>query len=735
MSNKKYLGIVSMLIAAFAFTAAPVSATTMWEDGWTNTGVYSDDTLYLGRGSAFEGGMTVEEFNASKSLLQVIEGVSITRQPQPAYPTWPNGATFSFEISNPSNIPLHYQWSISDGENVIQPIGATSNTITMPSTFAGDWYSFCCIITDDNGNVMYTDEVELEAQGASTALGENNPIIYVGEYALKPDQRLDLEEAGYGSGSIAFDENGVDITFKNVNFDNPKAKIDWSMALTQGFLLINTGYKVPDLSVYDPATYEEMPNEYHLHFIGENTISNNFFDEVGSGNIFQTFFSDADNPEKPTVYFEGPGSLTLNGGSYNYISDGHLEIAIDVDAKSNNLTNFGDAYGIQAIDITVEEDVKLNLENRSTALRAYNSGNYDGSLVIKDGASVNIKLSPGIGGNAYTGNDFLTAEKEINIKNTTVNLEGKVDPELFFPEEHKIHHIVGISAGEKITLDGVTSKINIEVPKGEEGMFAANIMGIKTGVSLPNEEGTLLTIKDSNISVNIDAPESVIVSGLNVGNNATIKNSTVEASVNGIGQVTGISAAKGYLNIIDSNVNAEAQGDVYNDEQYDQQLNETFGIVGAPLTIDMTSDDYEVYAKTNRGAAIVSANTDERLEDEDVRPIYSKNYTPTLLTLKNKAKILAPADGVISGYTYNTNWGNEDYAAETIYSLEDTTTATLETLIAAEKKSPDVPNTGASTANTDKAIRIFIAPFIVLTAILGLGLTAILSKKSVSFKK
>ena len=749
MSKKKFGAIATMLIAAFALITTPVSALEWWEQDFNDAGGYSGDTVYLGRGSAFADGMTKEEFEASKPLLQTIEGVSITRQPEPAYPTWPEGATFSFEISNPNNVPLHYQWSISDGTNVIQPAGATGTSITMPSTYiSSNYYSFCCIIKDDNDNVLYTDEVELEVQGQPTNIGENKPIVYIGEYAILPGESLKLEDTAYGenddniSGTISFDENGTDITFDNVQMNDPEAVIDWGMAMTQGFLLINTGYKVPEPEYFDPADYEEMPTEYHLHFIGDNVITNSFFDEVGAGNIFQTFFSATNNSKKPTVYFEGDGTLTLNGGSYNYISDGHLNIGIDINAKSNDLTHFGDAYGIQALDITVGKDTELILDNHSTSLRAYSSIDYYGSLAVEDGASISATINPGIGGNMYTGNDFITAEAEMTIKNAELWLKGKADIDLFSPDAHKIHHIVGISAGEKMTLDGVTADIDIEVPKGEDGMFAANIMGIKTGVALPNDEKTLLTINNSDINININAPESVIVSGLSVGNNADIKNSNIITNVIGVGQVTGVSAANGYLNVTDSNISAEAQGAPY-DDAYGQHLDETYGIVGAPLTIDITDDDCEIYAKTNSGAAIVSANTDERLEDEDARPIYSKDFTPELFILKNKAKILTPTDGVISGYTYNTNWGNEDYAAETIYSLKDTSNATLEALIAVEKKTDGVPNTdtggapnsGANTKHIDPAIRIFIAPFIALAVILGLGLAAILTKKSVSFKK
>ena len=712
MSKKGILSIAAAALMMPSLFAHPASALD-WGDGFTDGG-YTYGDIYLGKSANIQGGQTAEDFSASKSLLQAIPGVSIAEEPEDVEVSWPDSASFRVVVNNPENIPLHYQWSISDGYQVIEPAGATDSEILIPSTYYGmsDYY-FCCIISDDNGNKIFTRDAELTVAGETVQPGQSHQLLYIGEYAVRPGESFNLSEHNYGSGVVTFAENGTDITLNNVQMNNPNPIVDWSFAQTQGILLVNTAYKVPEPAEYDEATYTNLPTGYHINFVGDNNITSDFYDTVGAGNIFQTYFADADNPHKPTVYLEGNGSLTLNGGSYNYISDAHLNIGVDINANSNDATYYGDAFGIQAVDITVENGAALTLNNRSTALRAYAAGDTYGNLYIKDGAEINATIDPGVGSNKFTGNDFLTAEDKTVIGRATINLTGRTDPERFNPiNEHQLHHFVGISGGEGIKIDGATIDIDIDVPEHPDGQYTANIMGIKSGKSSPSTDKTILSIANSDINIDLNAPTSIIVSGINVGDNSTINDSNIDIKTSGIGSVSGISAGSD-LAIKDSNVDADVNsGGGYTDPDDGTIMDETYGVLSRKLDVDMTNDNYRVSAKVNRGTAFTVVTGEAVLDPDEARPSFNPDYTPTLFVLKGKAQIITPEGGVISSSTYTTNWSRYDYAAEAIYSLADTSTPALEAVIAsASVTTPEsasdseadasstlaTPNTGIST--------------------------------------
>ncbi len=736
MSKTKITKIITAVLVIPFLLITPTHAME-WDDGYVEGG-YNYEDVYLGRSSALHSEQTTTMFNDSKSNFQDIPGVSIAEEPQDATVNWPEGATFQVEVNNPNDIPLHYQWAISDGSQVFEPAGATSNIITVPTTYYGmsDLY-LCCIISDDNGNRMFSRDAKLTVNGAEVQPGESRPLLYIGEFLIEPGESFNLADHNYGSGTVSFDANGTDITLNNVQMNNPAPVFDWFLAQTQGILLMNTGYKVPEPWNYDESLYTDLPTEYHINFIGENSISSELFDDIGAGNIFQAYFSDSYNPNKPTVYLDGDGSLTLNGGSYNYISDANLNIGIDIEGNSNNLTHFGDAFGIQALDITVREGSTLNLNNRNASLRAYTLDVTSGSLYIEDGVEINATITAGIGGNKFTGNDLLSAEDYVVIGRANINLVGRTIPEWFTPiDEHQIHHFIGIGGGEGIAINNANINIDIDVPEHPDGQYTANIMGIKSGKSRPSQEKTLLSIDNTNLIINLNAPTSLIVSGLNVGDNSVISNSNIDITTSGLGSVNGISAGDN-LEIKDSIINADVNSSgSYLDPEDGTIMDETYGILSKKLDIDLNDDSHQVSAKVNRGVAFTTITGDTYLEPDDEHPSFTPDYTPTNFILKNKAKIITPSDGMISGYTYTTNWGRLDYAAEAIYSTTNTSAPALEAVIKASNPEPTpapeddtddslpVPNTGANTT-TNSIVAVGIG---IISGIISLITITLLNK-------
>jgi hypothetical protein len=109
---------------------------------------------------------------STKAILAVGAGILITQQPQTAYVT--EGDTATFTVAATSVLPLTYQWySAPAGTSNFAPIaGATDATLTLNSTALGD-----------NGNVY---QVTI-SNGTSTDVASDTAALFVGPLAQVPD--------------------------------------------------------------------------------------------------------------------------------------------------------------------------------------------------------------------------------------------------------------------------------------------------------------------------------------------------------------------------------------------------------------------------------------------------------------------------------------------------------------------------------------------------------------------
>jgi hypothetical protein len=109
---------------------------------------------------------------STKAILAVGAGILITQQPQTAYVT--EGDTATFTVAATSVLPLTYQWySALAGTSNFAPIaGATDATLTLNSTALGD-----------NGSVY---QVTI-SNGTSTDVASDTAALFVGPLAQVPD--------------------------------------------------------------------------------------------------------------------------------------------------------------------------------------------------------------------------------------------------------------------------------------------------------------------------------------------------------------------------------------------------------------------------------------------------------------------------------------------------------------------------------------------------------------------
>ncbi|MBO7698802.1 MAG: hypothetical protein J6S38_07215, partial [Erysipelotrichaceae bacterium] len=190
----------------------------------------------------------------------IAEGkITIVRQPEDVKVNYPEGASFSVKVNNPEDVQS-YQWLASDGASMFVLTGesAYTDTLIIPSTMQDDPVMFYqCKIIDTDGVETYSETAVLEVMNPE----ESKTVLYVGDYALVPGEKLDLEDTTLGTGTIEFDKDGVNITLTHLVLDNKAMTYD--LALSPALCLYLVRRDSEDL-------------EYYFHLVGDCRLTNNF---------------------------------------------------------------------------------------------------------------------------------------------------------------------------------------------------------------------------------------------------------------------------------------------------------------------------------------------------------------------------------------------------------------------------------------------------------------------------
>lgn len=558
--------------------------------------------------------------------------VTIIQQPENAYVNYPEGAVYHVEVDHPELVES-YQWEYSDGVNVYRLNGtsATTDTLILPSTeYIFIPHYFCCIITDINGNKIYTVDAELNVMNPY----EEKPVLYFGDYAIEPGESLDLAEKGYGQGTVSYDD-ATNITFNNVSFTNS------GQSVFDDYLERATGMLLEARRVYYP--------EYYIHLIGENTIENTFFDRIfeSGGATLNSHFGTVDDPNKPTLVIDGEGTLKIIGGQRAINTDGNLEIAADIEIEP-----YYEEYrtdGIWGYSIYFGENTTVDMKTNGLGVDA------NGDVYFEDGAELNIDMTPPHISSGPTSCAGLRVSGNVDAKGAVVNITGTATPENFVPYGRYLSGFHGFNIEGAMYLDG--TEMNIDLGHIEdETEYAANFNGIRGGedasVEMSNGAAVHVVLRDGQV---------VDCAGVTVGGSFEMSDDCVfTADIESKRTAYGIKAEKS-IAIKNADVMIELKA---NERDYPGNVITETGMESKLIDIDLSDCRHVIEVSVSTGEAILGDMSDTVNSSKN-----SGEYIPEHILLSDETEILWPEGAFIDRYDYT---GPVTLPKETIYSDSDT---------------------------------------------------------------
>ena len=582
--------------------------------------------------------------------------LTVKTQPEDVEVHYPEGASFHVEVSDPERV-ASYQWIASDGytDFVLDGVTATTDTLVIPATEQdnNDLY-FRCVITDRDGNTIESKPGILHNLNRY----EDKTVLYVGDHAVVPGQRLDLASTTLGSGTVIFESDGITITLDNVHLSTATMTYDTQLSPSLGlFLMRRNGTEL----------------EYHVNLVGENVFEDTYYDtEYNAGGIvFNSYFAAGDDPNPPTVFIEGDGALTLKGGSNSIYSDANIEIDAALSTESDG-EHYCDA--ITGRTIFIGSGAKLNLNVNGTGLRA------KGDLRIEQGATVEIVSVPPRVSVGYTAKSIINADGSVYITGATVSLKGAADPGRFLPYGSGLANYVGISYLGNLSVDSSTVTVEMTEEKADGDWFVSCY-----GISGDGETSALAMTGASKVYVTVETPGAPFVGGITISGLLSMeKDCRLEVTAVSAGETLGIEADRA---IAMDDANLECKVSSTSDEAI------TFGVVCGGFEFACTKDGYVLHSTAANGIAL-AADTGEH-GDFTVKP--AAGYTPRAIEVVIPAVVMIPATGEVNvvgvpGY-------GETIKAETIYNPNDSSAPAAEVEIG-------IPHPGG---NVVVAIAAFLA--------------------------
>lgn len=568
-------------------------------------------------------------FCVSTVALAIEPGPAIKEQPQDVVLNYPDRAEFTVVPQNPDEV-ASYQWYFVDSMGQMFKLdGKSAKTDKLVCPALDKYYDgrlFFCVLTGKNGSITESAPAYITVLNAS----ENVKAFYIGNYAIKCGESLDLSNTELGSGVISFAADGKSITLNNVNMDNTDMILDHVISTSIGIYLDDYGTNI---------------DRFYVNLIGNNTIKNTFYQEsTNSGGItFDLTFMGLHGAKAPDVHIVGSGSLTLIGGAKQLNTNGDLYIEAPINFNANG-DYFCDA--VNANNVIVCEDVKLNFNVNGTLLYA------KGGIDIKSGAVIKAKTTAPFVMNDYTNKNGFLCTYDVNITNASVEIELAADPARFTPFYNGIANFIGINNRGKLSLKESTVKITQTALKGESEYFY-NGGGIIC---------TELELDRSTLEINVNSDEIIDSYGISTKNNITVNDSIINCYEHTSGRVFGIAASGGLKIKGKSTVISDCAS---NDD-------EAFGIMYKTADIDLTAPKSKVESKVTKGFAMganIGSGKDILAFDED--------YKTTASNLGEHTVFVTPEDAVFNHASMKKSSSTSSYIyIETPYSAATKSAAT-----------------------------------------------------------
>ena len=534
-------------------------------------------------------------------------GLTITAQPEDVDVNYPDGVEFHVEVSDPDLVES-YQWIMNDGSQdfVLTGTSAYTDTLIIPATDQDSYEWFLrCVITDKDGNEIESEPGRMAIANAE----ENKTVLFICDHAIEAGESMDLEAEGLGSGIITFDEDGVTITLENVDLTTDHMIFDHQLSYGLPLFLFR-------------RHNENL--EYYVNLVGDNVLTNNFFDEDynSGGVVFNTFFNTQDDEEAPTVFFQGDGTLTLNGGSRSIYSLANIEIDTDIIVRPN-----GDIYSdaITCKHLFVGEGVRLDLQSNGGSIRA------KGDVRISPNAILELKsCAPRVSVGA-TVKTIIQVDGSIYANGAVIFITGEADPDTFIPYGSALANYNAITMGGNLYMNETTIGIDMSVLPSDD-IYVYSLYGISG-----NGDASAITMEGkSRLTVDLDSDVVPTVAAITTSGIITAdEDCVISVKATSCGETLGIQADRFY-DLTDAALSVKVSS-------VDETM-KTYGIVGGGFNYTLTKDGHYVYSSAANGAALLM-DTGEHGEF-DVEP--EEGYEAQVIALSDNIQTMYPAECVIN---------------------------------------------------------------------------------------
>ena len=534
-------------------------------------------------------------------------GLTITAQPEDADVNYPDGAEFHVEVSDPDLVES-YQWIYNDGTQdfVLTGSSAYTDTLIIPSSDQDSHDAFLrCIITDKDGNEIESDAGCMRIMNPE----EYKTVLYINDQAIEPGESLDMEEAGFGSGVISFDEDGMNITLENVDISTENVQFDHQ--LSRGLPLFLYRRHNENL-------------EYYINLVGDNVLTDTFYDEDyhSGGVVLNTFFATQEDEDPPTVFLQGDGTLTLNGGSNGIYSLANVEIDSNLTVRPN-----GDIYSdaITCLNLFVGENARLDLACNGGAVRA------KADVRISPNAVIDVKAcAPRVAVGA-TVKSIFNVDGSIYADGAVIYIKGEADPDWFLPYEAALANYSGIGVGGNLNLNETVLNIDLSIlPSDEPYVYSLY------GISGNGETSAIAMSGKSRLTVNLDADIVPTVAAVTVSGLITADaDCVINVKATSCGETLGIEADRAF-DLTDVTMSVKVSS-------VDETM-KTYGIVGGGFNYTLNKDGHYVYSRAENGAALLM----DTGEHGDFEVVPEDDYEPQVIVLSENVKSMYPAECVIN---------------------------------------------------------------------------------------
>lgn len=416
------------------------------------------------------------------------DAIAITKQPGEVHVNYPDSARMTVEVNDPSKM-YYAQWQYYIGKDFegkpryrdVEGDAGRSLVLELPSIrqTIGDYFIFRCEIGDGTG-AIFSEPGRFVVDNKT----EDIDCAYFGEYAIKAGETLDLVDTPYGEGTISLNEEGNVYTFTDVKaiYKYPKA----TQALYDSLFVIDS----------DTNTHEEIT----INLVGENILSNPYWD--GSYNagqdVIATYFGS--RAEKAKLTINGPGSLTLKGGTRLLFSEGPLEINADIDLEA---FHYRLSNGINTNnDIFIKSGAHITGSVGGYGISAARFAN----LTIEDDAVVDLDFYPGKVMSGPTEIDGISVANKFIVGKSKIDLDFFVDTSIYSQEQDSVS-VAGLkSHNSTIKLNGSNVDINIKTSSEplKDFIYVTEVRGIYA---------PFIGASGAKVNIDIDAKEADRVYG------------------------------------------------------------------------------------------------------------------------------------------------------------------------------------------------------------------------------